>query len=557
MTTIPIRNVPNQPSGLALDVASQDLPPHIYTTIENARFVKDRLESIGAITEYSAVTEEPVFLGEIFRNGNPALIRITRSRITINVGSGWEDYTPLDPTASPITEPVGLGVYQSLPGVGLGLSQQQVSLISSSEDWRVQQYGDWIFATNGLDDPFVLGPSDLTFGTFANWDSDYKCKFIFGFKNFLVAIGVSFQGKPIAGMVKWSDVVNTDDFDQVSWAIDDPTVLGGENILPTANGEIIDAAVLKDGAILYTDRSAYRMTYTNQRAASVPLVFNFRLMFQDDGILAPRCIVESEGRHFVVGRHDIYVHDGHHKQSISDGYITNNFFKDLGDSSFAFAYHYPELQEIMIAYSTKNRKYASDIFIFNYQYSAWTKVKFRQSESANGFLSHLARGFNTRTAIESYDSIQDVYDNNTEISYDSLFSSPRNLDLFGLSPGNRMIYLFEANSQDTDIPVDMLIERVDLDLDEYFKTSRVIKYINRVIPQIRGNGKVTFQLGGRNALDAPIEWASPVDFEIGEDYKVDTRISYRYPAIRITQKSGEGRAEISGYDLVVAAVFRR
>jgi len=81
-------------------------------------------------------------------------------------------------------------------------------------------------------------------------------------------------------------------------------------------------------------------------------IFDFRRLF-DTGVLNVNCVVEFDGKHFVFGSDDIYVHDGTgNKKSIATGRVRKYIFQSLisAESSQAFVVHNRALTEIMYCY---------------------------------------------------------------------------------------------------------------------------------------------------------------------------------------------------------------
>ena len=73
---------------------------------------------------------------------------------------------------------------------------------------------------------------------------------------------------------------------------------------------------------LYCEYSVYRMQYIGGT-----LLFSFDKVFSDDGIASAQGVASFPGGHLVVGRNDIYVHNGNTKTSAGDGTI-GRYFRD-------------------------------------------------------------------------------------------------------------------------------------------------------------------------------------------------------------------------------------
>jgi hypothetical protein len=434
------------------------------------------------------------------------------------------------------------------------------AVMTDANDWQATQYGDWVILASGQADPLVLSPTGSQFIPFTNWPATYGTHKIQVIESFLVAVGIEVGGIEQSALVKWSDEVDITALQDVVW---DPALnnLAGETVLPTSDGVIRDIVPLRDSGILYLVNSVWRMDLSGAAPQGVPEVFTFRQVFgNDDGILAERCSVEVEGNHYVIGSHDIYKHDGHQRVTIADDRATEHFFETLGDTVEAPAYveHFIEKQEILFIYNRKDQIYASEALVYSYLYDAWTSLSIGDGEGgATGAFSHVTSGPQAATAPVTYANITGTYDDFNNTSYAQLFPNSRALELYGLAPDLGGVYMFNQSPDDADFMPPMVVERVDYDLDEVFGSSSPLKYWSRTIPLISGNGTVKFRFGGRNQLSASVEWGPEQTYVVGQDYKVDHRTTYRYPAIRLIQDDVTGSISMTGADLEIEAAHGR
>ena len=112
--------------------------------------------------------------------------------------------------------------------------------------------------------------------------------------------------------VRWSDEYEPTGVPQ-DYNIGSTTNLAGENVLSGNNGALVDQLTLNNSQIIYAERGVFAMDFIG-----APLVFSFRELFSDDGILNRGAVASFPNGHLVVGNNDIYVHDGNQKQSIVD-----------------------------------------------------------------------------------------------------------------------------------------------------------------------------------------------------------------------------------------------
>ncbi len=533
MPMVAIRDIV-QGQGLNKDRTPNALPPNAFSEVINGRFSRARIERYGGTQVYAENPTVPELNGaravfNIILNGAEALLLMTATGVytTVN-GTTWNNRTPASGWAD-------------------------------SSTWNFSQYGDWIIITSLDTVPFVLVPNAALFTPFTQWPADYKCQKIVPYKNFLVAVGVTITNNEQSGLVKWSGAVNPANLDQVGWDPADPTNLAGENVLPDRDGVIRDAGVLRDSLILYTDASVWRQDLSSTSVANVSAVFNFRKVFSDDGILQNRCFVEESGKHYVVGVFDIYVHNGTSKQSISDNRVTEFFYGRIGGSQVAFMDHYQRPQEIIISYAFGTNSEAGEALVYNYFYNTWTRWQFNPS---GGLYTHFTQGPDFGLNIPTYNDWAASgirFSDLNNVSFNDLFPQNRNKVPYILGPaGGGTLYRVDVGGATSSVtPAEAVLERRDLDLDEYFGGTNPIKYISMMLPQLVGEGTVRIQFGGRNVLNEPIIWQPERPYVIGQDYKFDLRLSARYPSFRIKQDASEGTFALDGFDLKVKAVSKR
>lgn len=536
MPVVPVRNLVGG-QGVNKDKSPNSLAPNSFSEVINARFVRDRLERFGGTQTFadSATVTELADARAAFgfvRNGSEGIVAITDDEIrtTIN-GTTWVDRTP-------------------------------VGGIVDRTDWNLTQYGDWLLLTSLGNQPLCLDPAGTLFEIFANWPVTYECQKLIPYKNILIAIGVEINNNPQSGLVKWSDVVNVANVDTVDWDFSNPASLSGENVLPDRDGEIRDGGVLRDSCMLYADASVWRVDLSNTQVGVSPVVFNFRKVFSDDGIIANRCFVEVAGLHYVVGLYDIYRHDGFQKTTISDNRMTEFFYDRLGNNQIVFLEHYQRPQEIIINYSVGSDGLASEAMVYNYFYDTWTRWQF-DDQQTGGLYSHFFQGPEFDTNIPTWGDLQTdgvLWSDLNNTTWNALFPQNRNRVpyMLAVQAGDEKIFQVDVGGNFTsETPIEMFIERRDLDLDEIFGHGRSIKYISKFLPLVTGEGNLRIQFGGRNALGEPIVWQPERTYDIASDYKLDLRVSWRYPALRLIQDSADGTFALDGFDLLVGARNKR
>lgn len=532
MPVAAIRNIV-QGQGVNYDRTPNALPPSAWTEAVNVRFTRARAERFGGTQVYAETPTVPELAGARFAKGivtqgqeGLLLATATNVYITIN-GTSWVDVSPL-------------------------------SGYADTRTWNLRQYGDWLLLTSLDTVPFVLAPGGVNFEQFANWPAGYQCQTLFAYKNILVAIGIEISNTVQSGLVKWSGVVDPSDLVNIAWDPADPTTVAGENVLPDRDGEIRDGGVLRDSMMLYTDSSVWRADLSNTNIGAAAAVFNFRKIFSDDGIFANRCFVESNGVHYVVGVYEVYINDGFNKTSLSDNRFTEFLYQRVGVNSLVFVDHYQRPQEIIISYGVDGDSGAREALVYNYFYNTLSRWVFSDS---GGFYGVFTQGPDFGLNIPTWADLQTAgtrWSDLNATTWNQLFPQSRNRVPYVLGYSDDKLYRADVGGAASSVtPSEVRLERLDLDLDEFFGGSRPIKHISGFLPQVVGEGQLRIQFGGRDALNSPVVWQPERTYQIGVDYKFDLRISHRYPAIRILQDAADGTFALDGYDLIVSAQSER
>jgi hypothetical protein len=120
-------------------------------------------------------------------------------------------------------------------------------------------------------------------------------------------------------MVKTSSIVSSGSI-PASWDITNPATLATENILQSMDGQITDACQLGADLIIYGQREAYRM-----HADGSTFVYSYTKLSYAKGSINSNCSIELDGKNYVFGLDDIWVHDGISEESLCDQDCTRDF----------------------------------------------------------------------------------------------------------------------------------------------------------------------------------------------------------------------------------------
>lgn len=552
-------------TGVTTDVPAYDLKPGDWSWANNVRFQADRVQKIGgakaSLTTSMpkqlplAVMQRPLTESLIYGTYNPETDR----------GELWESTGITHNKISQIKEDGSYVDYFATPQYG----------------WDYTSLSNVVIFNTRLSNPQGLRPSKPNFTDLPGWAEprvgedntsvDWKANRIRSFKNYLLCMGVWENGVEFPQRVRWSDAAYVGELPS-NWYENSDTSDGGFNDLTDSLSHIIDGKPLRDSFVIYTNRDTFIMDYVGGT-----MVFNFRKIFSDSGILAPNCAVEFEGKHFVVSEDDIFVHNGSTRQSIATGRVKDYLMGQISSNNFdaTRVYAYPSKKEIWVAFvsngntsggEASEKTYACDkAAVWSWQYDTWSFADLPH-------VFDIGLGISPETDTRVWDDIafvptpedpkqygdypweQPVIDNDTWERESKMFTKHV---LFGAS-SHMCFYQIDtgpvwdrwnANTKTTNpSPVVCELQRSALDFDEQEPDISYHKWWRNVYPQMGGTGTVRFYIGGSNNPNGEPTWDTWQDFDIEEDTKVDCFSNYRYPAIKLLD-STEGEWTMVGYDV--------
>ncbi|AFC22013.1 hypothetical protein GAP52_020 [Cronobacter phage vB_CsaP_GAP52] len=571
MTIMRLRNVGK--TGVTTDIPPYDLTPSDWSWANNVRFEANRVQKIGG--------------------AKAALLRDMPREI------------PLGVVQQPITESLVYGTWNPANNKGSiyraeGVSHKNISKLGTDgnhvtysvtpeETWEYTTLSNTVIFNTHKENPQGIAPGEDNFHDLPGWgkpnkDSDvtvdWKANRIRAYKTYLLCLGITEGPTEHPQRVRWSDTAYIGTLPP-NWWENSESNDGGFNDLTDSQSHIIDGRPLRDSFVIYTNRDTFIMDYVGGT-----MVFNFRKIFSDSGILAANCCVEFEGQHFVISEEDIFVHNGSTRQSVATGRVKDYLMKQISSTNYnaTRVYSYPTRKEIWITYVSTNApaavagsapedKYACDkAAIWSWEYNTWTfadlpniydiALGISPETDARTWANYDPSGTNDY-AWNSEDIKEDVWNQYAQtFTRHQMFGASMDRCFYMLDTGYKQDYydytkwgqgpnwnpLDPAKTTVTTRPVYCEVRRDALDFDEQEPDISYHKWWRSIYPQMGGKGTVRFFIGGSNSPNGSPVWDSWQDFDIETDYKVDCFSNYRYPAIRILD-TAEGEWNMIGYDV--------
>lgn len=541
MPTIPFRNVGEK--GVVFDKSPQDADPMAWTDARNVRFAEGKISRYSVfkrLDDTYTYSIHPVGIIDASSVGNEGVIVTVFSDGSM---SQFDSGAVTDVTHAAFRDPA---------------NRSQITTC---------KLGNITYVNRETDAPcYRENPNDGAFLTLTGWAANDRCKALRSYKDFLIALNTTVGGTDYPTMVKWSDAVQAG-VPPSNWNTTDPASLAGETVLNGLSSPIIDGLSLGDSFLIYTDREVVRMDFVGQ-----PFIFAFNTVFNENsGMITKNCAVEVEGKHYVFGRDDIYVHDGVSRMSLVDGVIRQKVFDELDftNRDRCFVYHDFPSNEVGFCYPTvaDDAKWrGSDVLgcnravVFNYRWNTWTVVDL---PSVTGCVA---------TSASSSTNFEDT---GTWSGFDSTWGSTNDIarkNLLFASSGNPVIsktgrpfFLDKAkggrlsNSTDPDIYWEAYAEKVMQDMDELGVPLMSMKSLGRIVPQVATadtDQTVQFQFGASLKLGNDMAFTDRMTFNPWTQYKVDVRAVGRYLGLRFIIPEAVG-ADFGGFDADIQVISRR
>jgi hypothetical protein len=368
--------------------------------------------------------------------------------------------------------------------------------------------------------PWYLRASDSAFqnlgvvsGGATTWDNTYSCNVLRTCAGALVALNVTKAGTNFPTMVKTSSIPLSGVV-PTSWDITTANTLATENILSEMKGPITDGQNLGNALVIYGLQEAWMM----QADGSIQ-VYNYRKLPFQKGALSANCSLEIDGRHYVFGTDDIWMHDGNTEVSIVDGKNRDFIFSSINMSkkNRCFVQHNPQLKEIAFCYISGDKGVAflgepdgcNRAYVYNYVEKTASFDDLPLVFSASNANLSVTQTYATTTATYdttggSYLDQEDgfkrtpVYVGTSSTKY-SLGTTLYGLDLFGA--GSTLGYPVDTNATQP-----RYLERDGIDLDTLNVELRGYKVLSSIFPQARlgdSAANLTFSVGASDQYNVP------------------------------------------------------
>lgn len=528
MPTVPFRGLASQ--GILKDPAPYQLPIGTFSDGSNIRFSGGK------------ASRSP-----IFRTVYDALPLIPLEGIGFRSDTGTDQLFMLGP---------GQVCYRMTAGALSNVSPSAYTPSTTQNVLTATILAQVVYFNDSTNVPLYYAPSSALFAALPNWDASWRCKSLRGFGDYLVALNVTKGSNSFGNMVKWSDLA-LNGLPPGSWDATDSTVSAGENPLEDLRSPLVDGLPLRGANVLYSHDEIWAM-----EPSSGDLVFTFRRLFGTGGMLSQNCAVEVDGKHYVLGPNDIYVHDGNEKNSLVDEKNRIAVFSNL-DTNKPWACrvaHLAPLNSVLFAYPTGSGDSAVPVgngankgLVINLSTGSQTFIDLPNIHSVASVSVDGSYSYSTIPLTLTYATVGGSYwgqeaaiDAHTMFLSEALGTSLTASRVLGYDFAQRGALTAALCSE---AAYSAFLERRGIDLDDAGAELSISKLIRRVLPQARlyGETPLKIRVGAADNPEGPYRWTSDRVFDPATQYKVDVMASGRYLAVRFTQDAAED-FDVTGFD---------
>ena len=501
--------------GVLKDRPPSEVPNQFWSEADNIKFSNGAAMACdGHGQVFSGNTEAPNWGIARVESGTPYWYYGSDTKISRTEGTSHSD----------VTRTVG-GNYTSGAWNGTGLN------------------GVLVF-NNGVDQLQVFEPGDSNFKDSANFPATLKAKVVRSFKNYLFALNLTESSVEKPYTLRWSDAADPG-LEPGSWDITDQTVDAGQVPLADTVGEIVDGLTLRDQFMIYKTDAVYSAQFIGGA-----FIFSFRKIFDKWGMLSTNCAANFNGKHFVVGLDDIYVHDGVRQTSVSDQRVRDFFYADINSDYIENVHVAPNYNsdEMWVCYpsnATGNAGECDRALVYNWTEDTWAPRDIPDTSFATF-------GIVDPQQVEDWDAGESGSWDTAALVWNSGTYNPSKNSLLLMSKTNSKFYSVGSTTDFDGTSFNWSLEKASMDLENQFD----FKHVNAMLPKLVGDGSVTISVGTQDRIGDGINWSSPVTFDPNSDVRAYFRKSGRYLSFKF-EGSSDTNFKLVGFELEGATLGER
>lgn len=466
-----------RPDSLNVDLPPSDVAPNEYTFGDNIQFRDGyAARSLGwsAFAPQLPAGIEPQFLLNVVKEGTNWWLAGCDDGIYVTNTTSWFNITPAGFTTGKTPEQWSGGLLNGIP------------IINYQEG--APQYWDFNTGNVTQDIPDFLNHFD-------------KCEYIGISKFHCFALQPTEAGDLLESKVAWSDATEPGQVGKNSWWTPGANSEAGDVLLSDTRDPILAAVNLRGQLAVYKANSTYLMTYIGGT-----FIWDTRLLFSNQGILAPRAVVDLPGgRHAMLTDGDVVVHDGQTAQSIVDRRWRRTIFNLIDPDNYlrSFAVHDQRNSEVLFCIPQKGATDPTIAVAWNYYED---KIGIRDLAPS----THGASGIVTESTFDpSWNAQTDTWDSYVGAWNQSRFN-PADDGVLISNATNRQVYYLDGAEDQDGVSHETVVRKEMMDFDAPGSRKLITAIWPRMVAQ--AGQTVQVRVGSADHPDTPITWGSYVDY---------------------------------------------
>jgi hypothetical protein len=198
---------------------------------------------------------------------------------------------------------------------------------------------------------YLPGGGATKFVAIPAWASNWRAGLIRASNSALLAFNLTEGGTNYPSKIRTSSFALAGS-PPASWDETDPATNATSNILADMEGAIVDAQTLRNDVYIYGSNETWLMQFVGGSS-----IWNYRKAFDNRGAVNANCSIEVNGKHYVFGQDDLWMHDGVQPVSIATGRVREFIFTtiDMSKANRCFVAHNPKTKEIHFCYVSGDR----------------------------------------------------------------------------------------------------------------------------------------------------------------------------------------------------------
>tara|TARA_R100001530_G_scaffold135816_1_gene114060 strand:+ start:103 stop:1647 length:1545 start_codon:yes stop_codon:yes gene_type:complete len=506
------------PKGVAKDINNLAIPAEFYSHVNNVRFGDGAAKKIsGHDSVFTAPSVAPYFLINWTTGTNSYWFYAGAAKIYRTDGSTNTDFTRASG-----------GDYS----------------LTATQNWVGIVYNGLVILNNGVDDPQCLANTGASaFTDLTNWPASTTCKSMRAFGNYLIALNLTESSTIYPNKIRWGDAAENFALPS-SWTAS-ATNDAGSTTVGDEGDFIVDGLQLGSVFIIYKEQSTWLMSFIGGN-----LVFSFKKLFSDSGVLSRNCVAEFNNQHFVVTQGDLIIHNGVSKKSVANNTVRRELFDNIDSTNYAktFVYHNKSKSEMWVCYPQIGSTNCDKALIYNYINDSFS---FRDLPG----IQHIASGIvnpGASTVVWSAQSQSWIAYNTTE-TWGERGYNPADMSTLMAGTSNTKFFRGDYGTDFAGANFTMTLERKGLVLD---KNPNTVVSVRKMTPRGSGTGSVNVYVGSSMTPNGTYTYSNPQSFNPNTQNKIDARSTGKYIAVKFEQTTNK-EFELNGYDLEYDIVGER